>query len=31
MLVVVDHRNEAEAADTERLGSVSLICCRLCC
>ena len=29
MLVAADNRNLDEAGDAERLGSVSLICCRL--
>ena len=31
MLVAAGNRNLDEAGDAERLGSVSLICCRLCC
>ena len=31
MLVAADNRNLDEVGDAERLGSVSLICCRLCC
>ena len=31
VLVAAGNRNLDEAGDAERLGSVSLICCRLCC
>ena len=30
MLVAADNRNLDEAGDAKSLGSVSLICCRLC-